>query len=331
MDRSDARRATRKTVIEDVNVVHCPQGDPLFPPAHAIRGGEDASEAWTVLLTTRTGLQPPRVSAFTFGDQVQLNNFLQDNQLGKDLADKKGIDHLSKEFVQKLISSGSQLGVAAGDSDASLAFDVLGDAGIYAGRHGPLSEEVKESLGQERLQEIQASFGNNWKVAAAFEYCFLQLPQSSPAFVAAFHQFHYYITEDDFSAGYLLRDLEVLVHRVEETAQKAIDRSKKAGHSGSKKSKQARTLRRAKIMDAMETICQRNPDIVNLGEDPISKLALNEAIQKDASLWSQGRGQVREYLGEIRRGEAGPDLQRRYAALFVRKPPKRLRGQQHLT
>jgi hypothetical protein len=78
-------------------------------------------------------------------------------------------------------------------------------------------------------------------------------------------------------------------------------------------------------MDAMEKVCQRNPDIANLGEDPISELALREAIQKDDSLWSQGKGQVQEYLGEIRRGEAGPELQSRYAALFGSKPPKRSR------
>jgi hypothetical protein len=79
-------------------------------------------------------------------------------------------------------------------------------------------------------------------------------------------------------------------------------------------------------MDAMEKVCQRNPDIAKLGEGPISELALREAIQKDASLWSQGKGQVQEYLGEIRRGEAGPDLQSRYLAHFGSKPPKRLRG-----
>ena len=261
-----------------------------------------------------------------FADQEELNSFLCDNQEGQERADNKGIEHFDKKLVQKLISPNSLLGVAAGDREEPLAFDVLGDAGIYACRYGPLSEEVKESLGKERLYELETSFGENWHIAAAFEYCFLHLPHSSPAFVAASCQFHYYITEDDFSAGYHWRDLEVLVHGVEETAKKAIDRSKKAGQSGSKKSTQARNLRRSSIMDAMEEVCQRNPDIANLGEDPISELALREAIQKDASLWGQGKGQVQAYLGEIRRGEAGPDLQTRYAALFGSKPLKRSWG-----
>lgn len=325
MDRSEARRATRKTIIEEVDVRHTERGDPFFPPAHLIPGDEDASEAWTVFLTTRTGLQPPSVSILTFVDQGELNNFLSYYQEGQERADNEGLKHFDRAQVQKLVSPNSPLGVAAGDSENPLAFDVLGDAGIYAGRYGPLSEEVKESLGRKRLNELATSFGENWCIAAAFEYCFLHLPHSSPAFVAASYQFHYYITEDDFSAGYHWRDLEVLVHRVEETAKRAIDRSKKAGQSGSKKSTQARNLRRSSIMDAMEEVCQRNPDITNLGVDPISELALRKAIQKDASLWSQGKGQVQEYLGEIRRGEAGQDLQLRYAALFGSKPPKRLR------
>lgn len=325
MDRSEARRATRKTVIEEVNVRHTKRGEPFFPPAHLIRGDEDASEAWTVFLTTRTGLQPPSVSILTFVDEGELNSFLQDNQLGHELADNEGIEHFDRELVQKLISPNSLLGIAAGDRESPLAFEVLADAGISNCRYGELSEEVKESLGKERLDELKSAFGENWNVAGAFEYCWLNLPHSSPAFVAASYQFHYYITEDDFSAGYHWRDLEVLVYGVEETAKKAIDRSKKAGQSGSKKSTQARNLRRASIMDAMEEVCQRNPDIANLGEVLISELALREAIQKDDSLWSQGKGQVQEYLGEIRRGEAGPELQSRYAALFGSKPPKRLR------
>lgn len=326
MDRNEARRATRKTVIEKVNVRHTKRGEPLFPPAHLIHGNEDASEAWAVFLRTRTGLQPPNVSIWYFTDQEELDGFLSDNKEGQELSDDdNGIKHLDKQLVQKLISPNSLLGVAAGDQEEPLAFDVLGDAGIYACRYGPLSKEVKESLGKERLDELEASFGENRDIAAAFEYCFLHLPHSSPAFVAASYQFHHYITEDDFSAGYHWRDLEVLVHGVEETAKKAIDRSKKAGQSGSKKSTQARHLRRSSIMDAMEEVCQRNPDIAHLGEAPISELALREAIQKNAPLWSQGKGQVQEYLGEIRRGEAGPDLQSRYVALFGSKPHKRLR------
>lgn len=326
MDRNEARQATRKTIIEEVSVRHTMLGEPFFPTAHLLRDNDDACEAWTVFMTTRAGLRPPSVSMLAFTDQAELDNFLKNNQVGQELADNLGIEVFSKELIQKLASPDAVSGVSAGDRDNPLAFDVLGDAGIYAHRYGPLAEEVKESLGNDRLNELKTSFGENWNIAAAFEYCFAHLPHSSPAFVAASYQFHYYITEDDFSAGYLWRDLEVLVHGVEQIARKAIDRSKKAGQSGSKKSAQARNLRRVSIMDAMEKVCQRNPDIAKLGEAPLSKLALREAIKKDASLWSQGRGQVQEYLGEIRRGEAGQDLQVRYVALLGRKPPKQFKG-----
>lgn len=190
MDRNEARRATRKTVIEDVYVRHNLRGEAFFPPAHLLGGDEDASEAWTVFLTTRKGLQPPSASMLTFTDQGKLNSFLQDNQVGQERADNERIKHFSKELVKKLISPRSPLSVAAGDREKPLAFDVLGDAEIYDSGFGTLSEEVKESLGNERLNELEASFGENWSVAAAFEYCLLHLPHSSPAFVAASYQFH---------------------------------------------------------------------------------------------------------------------------------------------
>lgn len=322
MDRNEARRATRTTVIENVDVQYIKQGEPFFPPAHLLHGHEDAPEVWKVFLSTRTGLQPPSVSILFFIDQAELDTFLQNNKIGQELAGNIGMERFNQEFVQKFVSPDTEFGISAGDQENPLAFEVLGDAGIYTHRYGTLSEEVEESLGNDRLNELKASFGDNWTVAAVFEYCFTHLPHSSPAFVAASYQFHHYITEDDFSAGYHWRDLEVLVYGVEQTAQKSIDRSKKAGLSGSKKSADARNLRRASIIDAMEKVCHRNPDIANLGEAPLTELALREAIHTNASLWSQGKGQVQEYLGEIRRGEAGTDLQVRYVALFGSKPSR---------
>jgi hypothetical protein len=327
LDKSEARRATRNTVIEKIKVDHSKRGEFGFPPAHLIQGNEEASEAWRVFITTRAGLQPPSVSIMHFTDKGELDSFLSDHLEGQELEDRektKDFDKWQKDCARILISPNSlMLGLAIGDAEQSLASDVLGDAGIYACRYGPLSKEVKESLGPERIDELETSFGENWTIAAAFEYCWLHLPHSSPAFVAAAHRFHYYISNDDLSAGYYWRDLEVLVHGVEQTAKKAIDRSKKAGQSGSKKSTQARNLRRISFMSALEEVLQRNPDIAKLGEVPIAQLALSEAIRRDTALWSQGQGQVREYLGEIRRGEAGADLKKRYVALFGSNPLRR--------
>lgn len=332
LDRSEARRATRETIISEITVSHARRGDPLFPNIHPRLAEEEADEAWTVFLTTRTGLQPTQINAIVFTEKEALDGFLSKTRVGQALTDSDGAltfegeatESFQKRLVKDIIAPNSPLRVSAGDQDSPLAYEVLGDAGIYAKSYGHLSEEVKESLGQERIDALKNSIGETWEIAAAFEYCWTHLPHSSPAFVAACYRFHYYITEDYFSAGYHWRDLEVLVHGVEQTATKAINRSKKAGQSGSKRSAQARDFRRASIMEAIEEICAKNPDLPKLGADTASRLALEVAIEKDPMLWSQGKGQTQEYLGEIRRGEAGQDLHERYVALFGSKPPRRL-------
>lgn len=244
-----------------------------------------------------------------------------------EIPEPQSIEVEDVELVRNIMRPGFPLGIAAGDRESPLAFHVLGDAGIYSERFGPLSGEVIDFIGPQRLGEIKELFGGNWQVAAAFEYCWLNLPHSSPAFVAASYQYHHYITEDDFAAGYHWRDLEIMVHGVEAAALKAIETRKRAGESGSAKSAEARKNRRANLMEQIETLAARNPDLTTLlGPEGVAKLALKECIKEDAVMWKQGRGQVAEYLGEIRRGDAGQDMQQRYKALFGDKPPRRFKG-----
>jgi hypothetical protein len=50
-------------------------------------------------------------------------------------------------------------------------------------------------------------------------------------------------------------------------------------------------------------------------------MASQDAVADDPALWSQGAGQVEEYLGEIRRGEAGEQMLARYLAMFPAPKP----------
>jgi hypothetical protein len=319
----ELRKATRKTIIENVKITHVKRGDPFFPPDIAIEGNETASEVWAIYTTYRTGLQPSKsFLGFAFSED-EANAFRERHRVGSEIPEPQCSGQEEIDAIRAIMKSGSLLGVSAGDRESPLAFKVLGDSGIYQGRFRALSSEVIEFLGEQRVSEIKKLYGENWQIAAAFEYCWLNLPHSSPAFVAASYQYHYYITEDDFSAGYNWRDLEIMVHRVEAEALKAIETRKKAGKSGSEKSAKARETRRAALMVAFEDVAGRNPDLLKLGVAPLAKLALEKAVETDPSLWRQGKGQVMEYAGEIRRGEAGEYLKARFEALFPAKPPKR--------
>lgn len=323
---NELRRPTRKTIIEGLHIRHVRRGDPFFPPDKLLKllGEEQATEAWEIFTTTRTGLQPEKTNLqFVFSqhaaDEIQAN-YTVGSEI---LSEFREIEQRYIDFVRENMNSDLLFGVCAGDGESPLALDILGDAEIHRERYGPISREVAEFIGKQRISELQEEFGENWQVAAAFEFCWLNLPHSSPAFVAASYRYHHYITGDDFSAGYHWRDLEIMVHRVEAEALKIIETRKRAGKSGSAKSSMARERRRINLFKKMETVAARSPDIVKLGADAIAKVALQECIEEDSALWRQGSGQVAEYLGEIRRGEAGSNMQERYQTLFGTKPPKR--------
>lgn len=147
----------------------------------------------------------------------------------------------------------------------------------------------------------------------------LNLSRSSPAFAAASHRYYFYVTGDEFSAGFYWRDMEVMVLEVEEKAQKVLDTRKRAGEGGSRTSSKARSNRRMRLLEKMEELVARNPDISEVGAVAISKLALKACADENEKLWRQGKGQVSEYLGELRRGDAGQAAQKRYLALFSGK------------
>lgn len=321
---NELRKATRKTIIEDITIRHVRRGELSFPPDSIIEGGAAVNEAWAIWTTFRTGLQPSKCHFGYVPTESEAISFRENHPVGSEFSAPSLTEEGGKELIRTIIKSGLLYGVAAGDEESPLAFDVLEEAGITEKNYHSLTKEVTDFIGQDRIEEVKSQFGENWGVVVAFEYCWLNFPHSSPAFVAASYQYHYYVTEDEFSAGYLWRDLEIMVHRVETEALKAIETRKRAGKSGSEKSAKARKKRRTELFKKMETVATRNPDMVKLGAETVAKVALQECIAEDSALWRQGSGQVIEYLGEIRRGEAGPDMQKKYQTLFGSKPPKRL-------
>lgn len=325
---NDPKAPTRKTIVERIHVRHVPIDD-FFFPKWMFSDGTEPQDVWNVFMETRTGLMPSNVRIHTFLSEEEATQLLQKYPVGSEILEFnafQGFKEKKVKLIRQILDSKFPFGVCAGDDDSPLAFDMLIDAGIYDRGYGLLSKAVSDYLGKQRIGELKNRFGENWSVAAAFEYCWLELPHTSPAFIAASYQYHHYITQDDFSAGYHWRDLEILAHRVEAEATKALETRKRAGTGGSAKSMQARENRREAFMIALETVAQRNPDLIKLGEKHLASLALTIAVEDNPTLWRQGKGQMIEYLGEIRRGEAGTDMKKRYQTLFGDKPPKRLGG-----
>lgn len=318
----DPVSGSRTSIVERINIYHTKKGE-TFHPNFAGLGLAEADEVWSVWVSYRTGLLPTSFSTRVFLTESEANAFAEKYPVGSEYV-------ASSEFVATHPDDGRKLiesiidefpfgpgPLSAGDADLFLTLDVLHKSGLRT------KELAKDFLGTERINQLKRTIGENWAIAAQLEYCWLTLPHTSPAYIATLCRYHYFVTGDDFSAGYLLRDLECLMLGAEAEATKTLAMRKKAGAEGSKKSAQAREQRRIELMDAIDLVNERNPDVVKLGPIAVSSLALTICLEKAPALWSQGKGQVQEYLGEIRRGEAGEVLKARYDALFPSKPPKR--------
>lgn len=94
-------------------------------------------------------------------------------------------------------------------------------------------------------------------------------------------------------------------------AQKA-----KRANAAGEKSATLRLKRIEALLSEMERLVADSPNIARIGPEYLAKLACEDAIKRNSKLWSQGAGQIGEYLGLIRRGEVGGDLQERYKTMF---------------
>jgi hypothetical protein len=134
--------------------------------------------------------------------------------------------------------------------------------------------------------------------------------------------------EDAFDLGYQLGRLnsEYQVKRdIEGHAMAGMNfeaAQAKRAHGAGTKSSGKRIERMTSLLTFMEQLAADSPALMRIGLQGLARMACEDASAADPALWSQGSGQVDEYLGLIRRGEAGKDLQARYFALFPpRRPP----------
>jgi hypothetical protein len=328
----DYRQASRKTLIID-RKIKCHKKGSRFYNQHfdgKRKFGnksdqiEETDEILVVHNEVRHGLKPSYTSTKHFYDEKSMYEWIARYPVGTEIDDSKYpflfdfAEELSPELEYFL-----SLNIAK--TYSPLAAETLKKAGLLSDLHRP-TDEIIHFLGKEKLDEIHSMHGENWSVMAVMLFCLSNLSKSSAAFLAAIYKYHYYISGDEYTAGYFLRDLEIAIEGVEASAIKALETRKKAGASGSAKSRKARESRRLSLFLEIEDVAKGNPDILKLGEAALAKVALNRLRDKEPRVWSQGAGQISEYLGDIRRGEAGPELQARYVALFGDKPPKRLHG-----
>jgi hypothetical protein len=229
----------RQTVVVEINMFpNEPAGLFNFSDV-AKRMGIKTDQFWIVMTTTRHGLLPLSSKQYFFEDKQGAQDYLDANPVGKVQDDPRNMAEFLKArqdigFIEKVFDDPSPyinfFGVSG--EDGQLPWQVLRDAGLSDGYS--VSPKVLDYLGTKRVETIKSIHGENWEVVAEMEFCFSNLPSSSLAYVAAQREYNYYITQDNFAAGYLQRDLEMLTHGVERAAQRANEYSERQSERSAK-------------------------------------------------------------------------------------------------
>jgi hypothetical protein len=309
------REPNRRTLVEEVLVLHEKRGSPSLSKVPS-EGKESPPVVWKVRLRVRDGMKPPMTLSIVCDNEEEARTFAKNHPVGSEF------DQARLDYFRWMVGTGGTL-LGAVDGDIQMPRRTLVDAGILEPEEYGTSQSVLNQFGKDRIEQLKARFGDEWEIVAQFEHCWKEMPHSSAAYVAAACRLHYYVLRNEFVAGYLLRDLEILVHGVESVAASTLETRKQAGKGGGAKSAQAREDRMRSLMRAIEEIVSRNPDFAKLNEEILGSLALGRAVEVEPGLWRQGKGQVAEYLGRIRRGEAGKEMQERYHAVMGTKPLRR--------
>jgi hypothetical protein len=318
---TNLHRYRRSLIVEDLDIHFIAANDPHWPKD--LLQGVEPRDLWLVITTSRIGLQFCQKSSIPCFSKDEAVRFLDICPIGTEL---NLTDELSAEMrllVHHLLLSHVMVDQHLLDAKPTVAYIVLAELGVYDKTTGSLAGHVLSHFNEDIVSASKAANGESWHIPIALTYCVEKIPQSLAAFAAASFLYNHFMTKDGFSAGYFWRDLEDIIQGVEALAVKSINRAKRAGKEGSKISKNKKEKRRTDLLEKMEILVARNPDIVSFGPDMVAKLAIERCIEENPSIWKQGEGQIIEYLSQIRLGEAGSALQARYQALFGVKPPKR--------
>lgn len=304
----------RATTVEKTSIYSTMPGDAFHPSEHLYPTPELSveqakGEVWHVHVTFKTGFDQRQSSVFLFGKLADAQEMMKKYPIGKKL------DAAVKKYpwsFQEIFDGGTSnpLGFfGAGDEDMFLCYEVISGAGFKVSGSGT-TPEVEAWHGGDKLDWFKKTFGENWAMAADLEYCLNQFSTSSMVVVACKALFNYFVQHDNYSAGYFVRELEMMHGGAEQMAADAIKLRESAGRGGSRASRAAKGKRLNQFMFEIEALGDLFPRI---SEKAILDQAFINAIEAEPNVWKQGRGQQEQYETELR---SDAEFRDRYFRIF---------------
>lgn len=310
----------RRTIVKSSRIYSYKKGDSGFPPEEAFDGQPVPDKAWRVSLTVQTGLLPEYNMNHIFENQREAENLINAHPVGSEYDD--GLTSIGKDFFSTSdIDFAIQIGWTPSGATTPyilLPIEILSKVGVFAEDLWHLNQAVVDFIGASRMEELQENYDFVSKYVAAMQFASAKFDPASLEHRAASYLFSFYVLEDKFTAGYLLRDLEVLIGNIE---RNALREQSRLSHATKKSGETSSTKRRERInalLDELQRYCRDNPEYRWQSEKTVIETATKIAAANNPKLWKQGRGQADEYAGEIRRGEHGDEQQEIYLSLFPR-------------
>lgn len=226
-----------------------------------------------------------------------------------------------KETARAIVDAG-HFGIPEFEEDHLLpAYQTLFDFKISSVIALSTSRGTITTISIDRAKELRKAHGELWPAAANYEFCLQTFDPSHPAFIASECLFHFHITDEQYWVGYKLRDLQLILSQVEHELSQERARKRNAGKGGADHKKGRRLERIVDLVGRMEALFMENPMARAMQPEELADHAVRNV---NTPLWSEGRGQVTNYLTEVRCGDHGEDLKSRYFALFPAQAPKPL-------
>jgi len=310
-------RSSVRETVEEVRINHTVPGEFFHPDSAMLeRFGLDPAlenqELWTASMFFKIGMDRSSSAIRILESEQEAEALLDEYPVGMHLNEEEV--PLPIDFRKLSIGDPSALNglFAAGEhtKDGWVILECLRSAGVIDKQTYGVSEEVLNWAGPDRIAWAKAREPENWACLVELEYCTYHFPRSSLAYKAAQFQLNYYILQDDYSAGYLMREIEVILGGAETVAEQALSARKSAGQGGSQASQSAKKKRLLMFMAEIENL----GDLVGrIAEQAILDQAFQTAVAQDQMLWRQGSGQQAEYETVLR---SEPEFHDRYYTVF---------------
>ncbi|AXT27167.1 hypothetical protein D1823_11600 [Ruegeria sp. AD91A] len=274
----------------------------------------DGDTVWEVWITTRTGLDKEVVGLSYFATEEAAAEAVASMPVGMIYGDHYGFPKRLKEIVGTggLDPSGMlSFMFGSGDHDAVhfVCYEALAEAGVISIKDYSILPSVLDWLGEEHVAWMRNTFGENWSAVAQFEFCLNHFPDSSLVSLSAKLFLSQFVTNDDFTAGYITKEIEAISGGTEDAAFLATNTQKKAGEAGARASRD-RKLRNLEIL--MQEIEQLSGAVGLISEERIFEQALEKSAEKQKD-FPKSRKTHAEYGTALRSDEP---FKSRYEAVF---------------